>query len=365
MARTKTVSQNMALFASVYHATGDNAVGNQLLLGVTSLDFGWSQNKQDVITYGKLSSRERVTVDPPEVPLNFTYYLGAGYNELALGFYVDSYSPENSAIKYFLDKTSDQKNYYVFIAPEGADAEGLSGASSGIGVIGIGNGFVNSYSIEASIGDFPTVSVGVQGLNLKTYTGGVNQPIPAVDPVTGLEITGKYFTIPTVENNWITEPYVIRPGDISVNLSNAGGLFQNYSLADVQSVRMSFDLNLQPVNKLGSRFSTSREIQFPIAVNFEATILAKDVTTGSLSQFLCQTGGYNANVSFRYNDCSGNGTESFGYLLKNISLEGQQWSTQAGSDPQTLTTTWVGYIGGTGDTVNGLFMSGATPMSLP
>lgn len=366
MARTKTVSQNIAVLVGPTPATGLQT-GIAPLVGVTSLDHSWSQNKQDVITYGKLASRERVAVDPPEVPLNITYYLGAGYNEKKLGLNAGDYSTQ-SALKYILDKTGDEKNYYVFVAPEGADAENLSGASSNIGVIGIGNGFVNSYSIEASIGDFPTVSVGIQGLNVKTYTGGQNQPIPAVNPTTGLEITGVNFTIPNISvtgygastgGGAAFEPYVIRPGDITLDLSSAGGLFYDYSDADVQSFRVSFDLNRQPLNKLGSRFSVSREIQFPVNVNFETTMLAKDLRTGSLATFLCQTGGYNAVINLKYNTCSGNGTNAFRIELKNISLEGMNWSTQAGSDPQTVTTTWVGQIGGTGDLNNGLFLSGA------
>lgn len=360
MARTKTVSQNIAVLVGPTPATGAQT-GIAPLLGITSVDHGWSQNKQDVITYGKLASRQRVAIDPPEVPLNFTYYLGAGYNEKKLGLNADG-SLLQSALKYILDKTGDEKNYYVFVAPEGADAEGLNGASSNIGIIGIGNGFVNSYAIEAAIGDFPTVSVGIQGLNVRTYTGGQNQINPAVDPTTGLEITGAsyYFTIPniTVTGYGTTEPFVIRPGDITLDLSSAGGLFYNYSSADVQSFRVGFDLNRQPLNKLGSRFSISREIQFPVNVNFETTMLAKDLQTGSLATFLCQTGGYNAVVNLRYNTCSGNSSGAFRIELKNISLEGQSWSTQAGSDPQTVTTTWIGQVGGTGDLLNGLFLSG-------
>lgn len=362
MARAKTVSQNMALLVSYFHSTGSDQSTMQNLHNITSVDFSWSQNKQDVISYGKLASRDRVAIDPPEVPLNFTYYLGAGINEYAIGFSVDATVSNESSLKFLLDKTKDEKNYYLFIAPEGADAEGLSGASSGCSVIGIGNAFVNSYSIEASVGDFPTVSIGVEGLNIKTYTGGVNQSTPAVNTVNGSELTGLYFTIPTISRyaNSSIEPNVIRPGDIVVDISSAGGLFYNYSLPDVQSVRMGFDLNRAPINKLGSRFSVSKEIQFPINVNFEVSMLTKDLQTGSLSTFLCSTGKYNASIYFKYNTCSGDGSNAFIAELRNISLEGQQWSTQAGSDPQAVTTTWIGQIGGSGDLQNGLFMSGAS-----
>ncbi len=369
MARTKTVSQNMAFLAGHFPSVSYSGAA-QNLLNIISVDHSWSQNKQDVVTYSKLASRDRIAVEAPEIPINISYYLSDGLNEEMLGFNVSE--PSQSTFKYILDSTQNDQNYYIFVAPEGADAVGLSGGTSGIGVIGIGNGFINSYSLEASIGDFPTVSVGIQGLNIKTYTGGMNQPIPAVDPITGLEITGVYFTIPTILDNASfgngvdvpTSPFVIRPGDITLNLSSAGGIFYNYSTADVQSARVSFDMNRQPLNKLGSRFSISREIQYPINVNFEVTMIAKDLVTGSLSDFLCSTGKYNASLSFKYNQCgTGTAQEAFGITLRNISLEGQQWSTQAGSDPQTITTTWVGQIGGSGDLQNGLFMSGWNPMN--
>lgn len=375
MARTKTVSQNISLFCSDGGAT--TAYGTNIIfpiLNLTSLDCGWSQEKQDVVALGKLASRTRIPVNSPEVPLSFSYYIGGGSNEALLGFY--SFG-DQSALKFMLESQYEgDKNYFIFIAPEGADSEGLSGASSGVGVIGIGNGFLSSYSIEGSIGNFPTANVSVIGLNMNTYTGGVNQVSPAVNPIDGTPITGFTFTIPTVLDNqgvhdnlvmtspFLSEPYCIRPGDISIDISNAGGLFYNYSSADIQSFRVGFDLNRQPLNKLGSRFSISQEIQYPVNVNFETTILAKDLNSGSLSNFLCQTGLYDARIRMNYNTCgTGATTEAFGIRLKNISLEGQSWSTQAGSDPQTVTLTWVGQVGGPGDLQNGLFLSGYVPLN--
>lgn len=377
MARTKTVSQNIALFSSQgADSTGSFAgvLNSFPFLNVTSLDFDWSQNKSDVVTYSKLASRDRIAIESPVANLGFSYYLGAGLNEQFLGLYMQG---DQSTLKWILER-NENRNYFIFVSPEGSDAEGLSGATSGCGVVGIGNGFLNSYSIEGTIGDFPTVSVSVAGLNIKGYTGGDNQDIPGVNPINGNEITGNTFTIPTVLGISDVEGYytsltglpfslypaVIKPGDVFVDISTAGGLFYNYSSTDVQSFRVGFDLNRQPLNKLGSRFSLSQEIQYPINVNFEVTMIAKDIGTGSLSNFLCNTGLYHAKVGMNYTSCgTGTATEVFGFTLRNISLEGQSWSTQAGSDPQTVTTTWIGQIGGTGDLLNGLFMSGYLPLN--
>lgn len=362
MARTRTVSQNIALFAGLVSATGENGSNLAQIYELQSLDYAWSNPKQDVQIYGLAAPIARETTESPEVTLDFSYLFSNVDVPYFLGFNVDNGAV--SILSYILDGTRDEKNYFVFIAPDGQDAVGLGGASSGIGIVGIGNGFINSYSIEGAVGGFPTASVQIQGLNIKTYTGGISQQIPAINPTTGIEITGKTFTVPTVTNYREldtppgTLPVVIRPGDIALTLSSAGGIFADYTAPCVQSFNISFDMNRQPIQCLGSRFAASRSIAFPINVNFEVEFLAKDIITGSLSNYLCGTGRYQASLSFKKPSCSGNGTEQIGVSLRNISLEGQQWSSSVGGDPQTLKTTWVGQVGAAGDNVNGLFMSG-------
>lgn len=363
MARTRTISQNLALLVSSGVSTGTHGSNLYTIWGLQSLDYSWSNPKQDVQVYGLAAPISRETTESPEVTLDFSYLATSANNEYRLGF--ETLDGSTSILTRILAGTADDKNYFVFVAPDGQDAVGLGGASSNIGVIGIGNGFISSYSIEGAVGGFPTASVQVQGLNLKTYTGGQSQALPSVNPTTGLEIVGGTFTIPTITNNYTAGmggdslPPVIRPGDISVTLTNAGGLFYDYTTPCVQSFNVSFDLNRQPIQCLGSRFAASRSITFPINVNFEVEMLAKDVQTGSLATFLCQTGTYNAQISMKLPNCSGAGDEQIGIILRNISLEGQQLSTSVGGDPQTLRTTWIGQVGAATDTTNGLFMSGA------
>ncbi len=359
MARNKTLSQNIALLVGQVPATGAHGTNLSSIWALQSVDYDWSQTKEDVSVYGLFAPIERVGIDAPEVTLNFSYNLGNGTQETALG--LETTNGAISALSTILDKSEDEKNYFVFVAPEGQDAVGLSGASSNVAVVGIGNGFISSYGIEGSVGSVPVVSVTVQALNMKTYTGGVSQPIPAINPTTGLEITGQTFTIPTVTNQYTgaNVPNVIKPGDISLTLSNAGGLFHDFTTTCIQSFSINFDLNRQPLQCLGSRFAFAREITPPVNVNFEVEMYARDIVTGSLASFLCSSGVNSARLSFKRPNCSGQGAEALGIQLKNISLEGQSWSTSVGGDPQTVTTRWVSQVSASGDTFNGLFMSGS------
>lgn len=354
MARNRTTSANMALLVGPTPATGSHAAGLDQILRVQSLTYSFDNPKENVQQYGNAASISRETTNPPNVNLNFSYYMTSLDNEVNLGFYPGG---DQSCLKYILDKTKDEKNYFVFIAPEGADADGLSGADGK--VKGFGNGYVNSYSIEGAVGSFPTASVSVQCSNMTSHADGVAEQIPAVDTTTGLRITGQNFTVNTLSGNFSgTQPKVIRPGDITLNLTNAGGLFHAVSSGCVQSFSINFDLNREGISCLGSKFPRAREIQFPVDVNFQVEMLANDIVTGDLAQFLCSTDTYRADISLNAPSCSGNGAKQIGISLKNLSLEGQNWSTQVGGVGETLSISWLGQIGGTGDLNTGLFMSG-------
>ena len=364
MARSRTISQSLALLVGLNSAvvTGDHGSNLGTLFGLQSLNWSQTIPRQDVPVYGKFAPIAREIVESPEVTLDFSYNLSDLDNELLLGLNYDG----AAALTKLLNRTEDEKNYFILVAPEGSDAVGLGGSSAGINVWGIGNGFLNSYSIEGAVGGFPTASVQIQGLNLRSYTGGNNQEIPAINPTTGLEIAGAYFTIPTVPDQTVGygKVAVIKPGDITLDLSSAGGLFNDYTNSIcVQSFQVNFDLSRTPQNCLGSKFAVTRDIQFPVNVNFQVEMLTKDMTTGSLAQYLCSTGIKNATIYMKNAIC-GTGTPQTTLIqidLRNITLESQAWSTSVGSEPQTLTTNWIAQIGGSGDSANGLFLSGLTP----
>ncbi len=366
MPRARTIAGNLAVLVGPSPATGAQGSSLTELWGLQSLDLNWSNPKEDVQIYGLYAPLTRETIESPEVSLNFSYLMSTLLNEDALG--MDVYRGATSTSQAFasiIAGTEAEKNYFIFVAPDGADAVGLSGSSSGISIYGIGNGFINSYSIEAAVGGFPTASVSVQGLNIRTYTGGVSQANPAVDPTTGIEVgTGSaganLFTVPTLINYYnTTGASVIKPGDITVNLANVGSVFHDYSAVCVQSFNISVDFNRNQQLCLGSKYAVSRDVTFPVPVNFEVEMLAKDVVTGTLTNVLCQTGLFNAFISMKAPSCTGGGVERVGITLKRLSLEGQAWNTSVGSEPQTVTTTFIGQIGGTGDVSNGMFMSGA------
>lgn len=350
--RSRTSAPSLALLVS--SVSGGEAP--EQLSRIQSINYGVSFPKETVQQYGNTAPISREAISPPEVTLDFSYYVTSVDNEAALGLNADV--PTQSILKYILDNTLDEKNYYVAVAPDGSDANGLTGAD--VKVKGFGNGFINSFSVEGAVGSFPTSTVNVIASNMVAYPDGVSEQIPAVDPTTGVRITGVNFTIPTLETDWdaTAQPKVIRPGDISLTLTSATGLFHDVATACVQSFALNIDLNREPLNCLGSKFPRSREITFPIEATLQVDILANDVVSGDLTQFICLTGLYNADITMRKPVCTGVGDVAAKYSMRNMSLESQNWSTQYGVLGETITLNYSAFVGGSGDLTNGVFLSG-------
>lgn len=356
MSRLRTLPGTLALFVGPTPATGAHATGSiQQIYRVQSLDYSWSDSKQDVEVYGIHGAIGRDRLSPPTVDLSFSYYLTDLQNEKTLGMTVNN---GNSMLSDILLKNSDEKNYFVLVTPEGVDVAGRSGADGD--VVGFGNGYVSSYSVEGAVGSFPTASVQVQALTMIGYSDGVTQPIPAVDS-NGAQITSYTYTISTASSNdgGASKPLALRPQDITLDLTGTDVLFHDITNACIQSFRISYDLNRQPVECLGSRTYRTRDVQFPINVQFQVEAFANDLRTGSLVDFQCLTGLYAAAVTLRDPSCTGGGTIAAKYTLSGLSLESQNWSTSAGN-AQTLSISWVGQITASGNLTRGVFASGVT-----
>ena len=354
--RNRIISQSQAVFVGPTPATGTHSGNIKQLHRIQSADYGFSVRRQEISQFGVLAPIDRVALDPPTVDLSFSYLSVDVANETNIGFTTNQ---NTSVLSGILSKSSDEKNYFILTVPEGNDADDFSAGSGS--VIGIGNGFINSYSIEGSVGNFPTASVKVEGLNMKGYASGIGQPIPAVNPQNGNEITGVNFTLPGAVSGYSGQATALRPGDITLDLGSAA-LFIDLSGISIQSFNCSFDLNRESIKAIGYKYSRSKEVQFPINVNFNVDVLAGDLTTGSISSILCDEQKYDASITMKLPDCAGTGDVAVKLTLKNIKLESQQYKGSIGP-AQSIAIQWVGQIGGPQDLANGLYLSGVTGVS--
>lgn len=353
--RNRIIYNNDAVFVGPTPSTGPHPVSSMKQLHrLDTFNFSLSRALEDVTVFGQLAPIDRVQLESPDVSVDFSYYVTDMQNELSLGFTINS---GTSALSSILSGADDEKNYFRFVAPEGADAVGLSGADGA--VVGIGNGYLASYSTEGSVGEFPKVNVTVDALNLAFYEDGVAQPIPAIDPVDGLAIVGQNFTIPTITAGENGQPTVLRPGDIELDISAVNILGQDSSELCIQSYNISFDLSREDIECLGSRYARSKEITFPVTVTMTIEALMNDIVEGNLADLLCEDNTYDLAVNLKENDCSGDGAIFARTELKNARLTTEDFAAAVGSN-HTVSISFEGQIGGSGDLNNGVFFYGVT-----
>lgn len=351
MARKRVIYQSEALFTG---PTGANTLTQ--LNRVQTANYGFDITRQDVNQYGQLAAIDRIILEQPTVSLDFSYYANNGANETGLGFALGT---TKGALADILTGGRDINNYYILVSPEGTDANFNTAQATGQGkVIGIGNAGLTSYSVEAAVGGFPTVTVNAEGLNMKFYPAATGFT-PDVNPQYGTANTSTTFSIPTPSTG---DGYTaLRPGDISFSIS---GLGVNASDLKIQSFTLSTDIGRDPIQQLGSKFAFSREITFPVTVtaSIEAVIgdiAGSDNLGNALTDLVCDDS-RSYNLTFNLGVPSANCDSSYTpyalkYTLKGAKLDSQSFSSSIG-DNKTVTMDFSAQIGGPSDTNKGLFI---------
>lgn len=361
MARKRVIYQSEALYAGPtpptgYHYSSGNSGVNLVsqIHRVQSANYSFNVSRQDVNQYGQLAAIDRVILQAPTVNLDFNYYLTNGVNEKRIGLNTDG---QTSAIAGLLDGTTDSKNYFIATAPEGQDNVGFDAVNRQ--VIAIGNGFLSNYSVDAAVGGLPTASVTVEALNIKVDPTASGNAIPAVNPDTGQGITGINYQLPVATSGVAGQVAALRPGDITIALQAPfGAIVSGAGQANFQSIRIQAPLARQALERLGSKFAFSREVQYPLTVTLNASATLTDLTAGNLTDILCNDQSYDLLITLREPVCSGVGPVSMSYALKGAKLDSQSFTSSIGAN-KSVDLVWSAQIGGPQDTAHGFFISGS------
>jgi len=376
MPRNRTITQCEALYAGPSPATGAHFhsgsasqysgysgtnTGNNLvkqLYRVQSANYGFNIPRRDVNQFGELASIERLILDPPTVSLTFDYLVNGLYNERILGFTIST-GTNVSCISGILNKTQDERNYFIKTVSEGNDANGDTSVNSKI--IAIGNGFISNYTASASVGDFPRASVTVEGLNMNfdidpfapgQTSGTMN--IPAVNPSNGTPITAWQYQLPKGQSSTGEFISALRPGDITFSMGYAeGGV--NLTDAKIQSYSIGFDLTRENLLKLGSKFAFAKELAFPLSTTLSITADVGDLDTGKLTEMLNNNNSFTTTVSIAHP--SDSTKKIVTYTLASGNLDSQSFSSSIGSN-KSVTLTFQTPIGGPQQLGKGVFLSG-------
>jgi len=376
MARNRTIYQSAAVYAGPDKTakgdagwvaeTGTSNSPNQLKR-IQSANYSFDIARTDVNQFGELAAIDRVILESPTVSFDTSWYLCNFYNEDKVGLKVNQTGvAEDDLVSVLTDilvNNADERNYYVRVVSEGSDAVTFADGANN-NVIGIGNGFLASYSAEGAVGGFPTANITIEGLNMAftTKESGWAPWIKASDGTTnaalgiaGGTVDGKAFDLPTATSSGASTSDVtaIKPGNITLTLPSSQGGADLSGIA-VQSFNASFDLAREPLNKLGSRFAFTREITFPVTASMSCDALVGDLTTGDLADML--TRNPDQKVIVRLDDDT-DAAEHMAIVMKSAKLDSQNFSMGIG-DNQTVTLNWSTQVGSAAQSGIGIFLSG-------
>ena len=370
MPRNRVIYQSEALFVATgniatnaAHTAGDIAQ----LHRIQTANYGFSVSRQNINQFGNLARIDSIIMEAPTVNLDFTYYLHDGTNERLLGFATGAtLSASPSFISGLIDTanvgTLSGRNFHIFTAPEGVDANGLTTGSANMtgttaSTISIGNGFVTNYSVEAAVGAIPTVSVSVEGLNINVCEGrtGLN---PALAIETSLTGTNS-FSLPAPVTGSV-QVSALRPGDITLTLQE--GILTDLptsidnasnTAAHIQSFSIEIPIGRSTLQRLGNNFGYAKVIDFPVEVTVNVSATVADLkSAGDLSSII--TSDADKTLTFQFKDSTGG--SKMVYQVKGCKIVSENFSTSIG-DNKSVDLVFTTQIGGIGDTTNGVFVA--------
>lgn len=342
------------------------------LFRVQSANYSFNKTLKDVNQFGELGAIDRIPIDQPTVSLDLSWLTANLVNENLIGLTLSTGS-QVSALSGILNLSTDSKNYFILTTSEGTDADGASSLlTTGVPNIAIGNGFLSSYTAEGSVGNFPTASIRVEGLNIEFNNRSTGVRIPAVNPSDGTSITGWGFQLPLATQNadgatintQANNYSVLRPGDVELNLGvspstaiGAGGVLESDMKA--QNYSISADLSRQNLDKLGSKYAFAKVINFPLNATMTVTANVGDSQTGSLVEMVNNNDTFNPYVRI-YKPGTAKTRDNIvaEWQLKGAKMDSQEFSSSIGPS-KSVTMRFTTQISGPNSS-NGFFISGST-----
>jgi len=381
--RNRVIYQSEGLYVSK-NASDTTAANHEQLERVQSANYSYTINRQDVNQYGELARLDSIVLDPPTVNVDFSYLLTDGYNERALGFFVQQSGEDDTLVgcPNLLANTEGNfasghmvahsgVNVFIVTSPDGVDLN-ITGVGEPLDatdtIIGIGNCYISDYSVDLSVGALPTASVTMEGANMNSNTSGTNFQSPAINQENGLPLVGAKGMVVGLPNPIQTPGgapaasssaviNALRPGDITLDFLNVSGetmaQLNGAGANHVQSVSLSLPLSRTPIQRLGSKFPFARSVDFPVNVSLSASAILNDTEHNNLSNVL-ESGSQQINVTI----LDSNSHTAIKYHLKEAKLDSESFSSSIGAN-KSVDLTFSAQVGGPTDSTAGLFMSGA------
>ena len=316
---------------------------------IQNYGFNFSVNRQPLKQIGSSAFASRQSQLAPDVSFKLDYLLNDGWNEKYLGLDVSNSSYSNPLSTIF--SSTGDRNFYVLIAQDQREDIAAATNADGFNVLGIGNAFIGSYSIQLGINDLAKVSCEFVGANASITNYSADNYLPSVNTVsTGQTATGK-FGIDFYDSSRSTRVATGFKGVFDNGCYSAGasisaeavyggsGVAFGHVFENFISFSLQLGLERKALYGFGSNYPTTRKIQKPVVATVSLESTVESFSAENLAQKLQQenltVSGYNFDVLFR--DAQSN--PKLGIKIQNAFLDSYSINPQIGG-AATIQTNW-------------------------
>lgn len=345
--RNRVIYQSQALFAASTGVTTLTAADHSLRR-IQSCNYNFSVTRQDINQYGELAAIDRLILQEPTVAVDMSYYFEpTGFNEDHLGLVTNAVTGTSVTSDHMLNsiitsQVTGEKNIYILVSDVGVDANDSTTMSSSTvdGIIGIGNAFLTSWSLEAAVGAIPTVTCALEGQNIVFTGGDTSYQIGNPAVVDGDDKSTTLVTLPDGGGLFSssTEVSAVRPGDITLTLGDPAASADNapmFGLKEsdlkIQSATVAMTIGREPIRKLGKAFAFAREITFPINCTMTVNAIV-GATAANKLYTLMTTNGDNTKYycELKLVGYQGSTAHTSYLMLKGAKLDSQNFTSSIG-----------------------------------
>jgi len=280
---------------------------------IQSVNIDWSFERKRFKEIGSEDFVEDIHLKRPNLTLSTNYYYSNGTNEAVLGLDVDGAS--RGAVSY-IRKENQDRNLYLIMG-SGVSDEPLKSPSfkDSYDVMGLGNCFLNSYSLSASLGRPIDVSTSLSAYNLKldVYDDIGGKGIPAIDTSIG-EPTNDGHNFKITSDNIVNTSNLdglidaaLPPSEIYLNLpviDVPGAQLSGNNVISISSMNVGFNINRLEGEGFGSMYPYGSKTILPLLGNLDFSATTSEFNTGYLHDMI-SSGESSFDFTFNFRNCSG------------------------------------------------------------
>ena len=307
-----------------------------------SIDFAFARERFKQI--GSPDFVGQVQLRNADIGLTVDYLYSNGTNEAMMGLNVNG--EDGTALKY-IKKENQDRNYYILMGTGDNQEPNLNSIfKNKFNVMALGNVFLESYGLSASVGSPVAVSSNLSAYNvvMNEYNDSTNgETIPAIDttkvgpgePVLdkNYKITSDVFQNTTNRDGNIHSAF--SAGDIELILANVNEPGIEFTgsnpvrSASINSLNIDFSIERTDLYGLGSMYPYGKRAVLPILGTLNFSALATEFTSGNLNEFLSGKNDYNFTFNLK-DHCSG--ITGLQLKVENAQLDSQGLSDSLGDN---------------------------------